>query len=89
MTARANIVAGALVLRVEEESPGLYFWTVTQGSPTDRRTHVCIDASDHPYPTHDAALQVGAACLRAYRATANGIASLVPSHRHTQAANAQ
>lgn len=80
MTARSRISSSALQVRVEESSPGLFYWIVAQLS-----THglageeVRIDASDHPYPSHEAAMRVGTACLKAYRATGESLMSFLPS----------
>ena len=79
MTARSTLSSGALRLRVEESSPGLYFWIVTQLSGQGQAGEVCIDASDHPYPSHDAALRVGTACLKAYRSAGESLMSMLPS----------
>lgn len=79
MTARSRISAGALTVRVEESSPGLFFWIVTQLSAQEQAGEVCIDASDHPYPSREAAMSVGTACLKAYTAAAEGLWSMLPS----------
>lgn len=79
MTARASVSSSALNVRVEESSPGLFFWIVTQLSAHGQASEVCIDASDHPYPSHEAAMSVGTACMKAYRATGESLMSLLPS----------
>ena len=79
MTARSEISSGALNLRVEESSPGLFCWIVTQLSAHGQAGEVCIDASDHPYPTREAAMSVGTACLKAYKAAAAGLMSVLVS----------
>jgi len=79
MTARASISSGALNVRVEESSPGLFFWIVTQLSAQGQAAEVCIDASDHPYPSREAAMNVGTACLKAYKTAAEGLLSMLPS----------
>ena len=79
MTARSQISSGALNLRVEESSPGLFCWTVTQLRPQEQAGEVCIDASDHPYPSREAAMSVGTACLKAYKAGAAGLMSVLAS----------
>ena len=56
--------SGLLSVRVNEPSEGLFYWSVTQLSDQDHSADLCIDASDHPYPTHEAALSAGAACLK-------------------------
>lgn len=60
---------GPMFVGVSEQSPGLYSWAVTQVS-LGEGGFKCIGVSDHPYPTHDAAFNVGAACLKAYEAEA-------------------
>ena len=79
MTARSQISSSALNVRVEESSPGLFCWIVTQLSAHEQAGEVCIDASDHPYPSREAAMRVGTACLTAYRATSEGLLSILPS----------
>jgi hypothetical protein len=69
----------ALRVRVEESSPGLFFWIVTQLSAQGHAGEVRIDASDHPYPSHESAMRVGTACLKAYRATGESLMSWRPS----------
>jgi hypothetical protein len=64
---------GPLSLRVKEPSPGLFFWVLTQLSAQEHISDVCLDTSDHPYPSHEAAMQMGMACLKAYQAQAQGI----------------
>lgn len=72
MTARVSIAFDSLNLRVEESSPGLFFWIVTQlSSAQEQAAEVRVDASDHPYPSHEAAMHVGTACLKAYRSAAD------------------
>ena len=66
---------GPLTVRVKEPSLGLFYWVVTQLSLDERKADRRIDASDHPYPTHEAALQAGAACLKALRPTASSSSS--------------
>ncbi|WP_431097504.1 hypothetical protein [Polaromonas aquatica] len=60
-------VPGPLAVRVKEPSAGLFYWVVTQLSAEEHTADLRIDGSDHPYPTHEAALQAGAACLKALR----------------------
>ena len=57
--------SGPLSVRVKEPSDGLFYWVVTQLSPEEHMADLAIDASDHPYPTHEAAMRAGAACLKA------------------------
>jgi len=60
---------GALCVGVSETSPGLFVWDVSQLS-VDEGLLKRIGSSDHPYPTHDGAMTVGTACLKAYEAEA-------------------
>jgi len=60
---------GPLAVRVKEPSVGLFYWVVTQLSTDERNADVRIEGSDHPYPTHEAALHAGAACLKALKAS--------------------
>ena len=78
MTARSGISASLLNVRVEESSPGLFFWIVTQLSTQDQSDEVRIDASDHPYPSHDAAMHMGTACLGAYKIAGESLLSILP-----------
>lgn len=55
---------GPLALRVKEHSEGLFYWVVTRLSPQEHVADMTVNASDHPYPTHEAALQAGVACLK-------------------------
>ena len=79
VTAHSRISSSALNVRVEESSPGLFFWIVTQLSGQEQSGEVRIDASDHPYPSHEAAMSVGTACLKAYRAAGESLMSMLPS----------
>jgi hypothetical protein len=56
--------SGPLSVSVNEPSEGLFYWSVTQLSDKEHSGDLCIDASDHPYPTHEAARSAGAACLK-------------------------
>lgn len=78
MTARSEMTSGALTLRVEEPSPGLYCWIVSQLSAQEQAGEVCIDASDHPYPSRESAMCAGTACLKAYKAAAQGLMAMLP-----------
>ena len=60
---------GPLAVRVKEPSVGLFYWVVTQLSTDERSADVRIEGSDHPYPTHEAALHAGSACLKALKAS--------------------
>ena len=74
----SDMPASALNVRVEESSPGLFFWIVTQLSAQDQLSEVRIDVSDHPYPSHDAAMRMGTACLGAYRIAGESLLSMLP-----------
>ena len=63
------ILCDALRLRVREPSPGLYSWVVTQLPSGQNDAETCVGVSDHPYPTHEAAMSMGAACLQALKTT--------------------
>jgi hypothetical protein len=56
-----------LLVRVKEPTAGLFYWVVTQLAEKEDVPDVRVDASDHPYPTHEAAMLAGAACLKAIR----------------------
>lgn len=56
-----------LSVRVKEPSAGLFYWVVTQLSDQEHMADRRIDSSDHPYPTHEAAMLAGAACLKAIK----------------------
>ena len=64
MSMPSTTFSGPLSVRVKERSAGLFYWVVTQLSPEEHIADLPIDTSDHPYPTHEAALQAGAACLK-------------------------
>ncbi len=70
MTARRPVSTGPLSLCIKEPSPGLFSWVLTQLHSSELGAEVCIDASDHPYPSHDVAMSMGQACLKAYKAAA-------------------
>ncbi|MDB5744640.1 MAG: hypothetical protein JWR68_2955 [Polaromonas sp.] len=89
MTPYALNSTGPLAVRVKEPSPGLFFWVVSQLSAKEHLPDVCIDTSDHPYPSHEAALRVGTACLKAYKAAGSesffsepNLSAMSPSERH-------
>ena len=63
---------GPLSVRVKEPSPGLFLWVLIQLSAHEHISDVCIDMSDHPYLSHEAAMNMGMACMRAYQAQAQG-----------------
>jgi glycerate-2-kinase len=58
---------GPLALKVNEPSMGLFYWVVTRLSPQEHAPDVQVNASDHPYPTHEAAVAAGRAFLKALR----------------------
>lgn len=64
MSAPSIRLSGPLSVRVKEPSDGLFYWVVTQLSAEEHTADIPIDTSDHPYPTHEAALLAGAACLK-------------------------
>lgn len=59
---------GPLAVRVNEPSIGLFYWVVTRLSADEHTADLRVEASDHPYPTHEAAMHAGAACLKALKA---------------------
>jgi hypothetical protein len=67
MSAVFPLSDGPLAVKVQEPTAGLFYWVVTQLSAEEHQADRRIDASDHPYPTHEAALNAGAACLRAFK----------------------
>jgi hypothetical protein len=71
MNIRSSIFAGPLAIRVKEPSPGLFLWTVSELSAQEHIADVCVDASDHPYLSHEAAMSAGTACMKALKAAAN------------------
>lgn len=56
-----------LLVRVKEPAAGLFYWVVTQLAEKEDVPDVRVDASDHPYPTHEAAMLAGSACLKALK----------------------
>lgn len=56
-----------LSVRVKEPSAGLFYWVVTALAEREDGADLKVNASDHPYPTHEAAFQAGNACLRAIK----------------------
>ena len=65
MNAPVSELNGPLALRVKEPSSGLFYWVVTQLAGREHEPDLKIDASDHPYLTHEAASTAGHACLNA------------------------
>lgn len=58
---------GPLAVRVKEPSIGLFYWVVTRLSADEHTADQRVEGSDHPYPTHEAAMDAGAACLKALK----------------------
>jgi hypothetical protein len=58
---------GPLAVRVKEPSVGLFYWVVMRLSADEHTADQRVEASDHPYPTHEAAMDAGAACLKALK----------------------
>lgn len=46
---------------------GLFYWVVMRLSADEHTADQRVEASDHPYPTHEAAMDAGAACLKALK----------------------
>jgi hypothetical protein len=67
MSAFVPLSSQPLLVRVKEPTAGLFYWVVTQLAEKEDIPDVRVDASDHPYPTHEAAMLAGAACLKAIR----------------------
>ena len=67
MSAFVPLSSQPMLVRVKEPTVGLFYWVVTQLAEKEDIPDVCVDASDHPYPTHEAAMLAGAACLKAIR----------------------
>lgn len=60
---------GPLAVRVKEPSIGLFYWVVTRLSADEYTADQKVEASDHPYPTHEAAMDAGSACLKALKSS--------------------
>lgn len=56
-----------LSVRVKEPSAGLFYWVVTALADREEGADLKVNASDHPYPTHEAAFQAGQACMKAIK----------------------
>ena len=69
MNAPVSQLNGPLAVRIKEPSDGLFYWVVTQLAGREHEPDLRIDASDHPYPTHEAALTAGYACLSAIKSS--------------------
>jgi hypothetical protein len=67
MSAFVPLSSQPLLVRVKEPTAGLFYWVVTQLAEKEDIPDVRVDASDHPYPTHEAAMLAGAACLKAIK----------------------
>jgi hypothetical protein len=67
MSAFIPLSSQPLLVRVKEPSVGLFYWVVTQLAEKEDIPDVRVDGSDHPYPTHEAAMLAGAACLKAIK----------------------
>lgn len=67
MSAFAPLSSQPLLVRVKEPTAGLFYWVVTQLAEKENIPDTRVDASDHPYPTHEAAMLAGAACLKAIK----------------------
>jgi len=67
MSALIPLSSQPLLVRVKEPTVGLFYWVVTQLAEKEDIPDVRVDASDHPYPTHESAMLAGAACLRAIK----------------------
>lgn len=68
----ASATPGPLAVRVNEPSIGLFYWVVTRLSADEHTADLRVEASDHPYPTHEAAMSAGAACLKALKSAGLG-----------------
>jgi hypothetical protein len=67
MSAFMPLTSQPLSVRVKEPTVGLFYWVVTQLAEKEDVPDVRVDASDHPYPTHEAAMLAGSACLKAIK----------------------
>jgi glycerate-2-kinase len=67
MSAFMPLTSQPLLVRVKEPVAGLFYWVVTQMAEKEDIPDVRVDASDHPYPTHEAAMLAGSACLKAIK----------------------
>ncbi len=63
------VALGPLTVRVKEPAEGLFYWVVSRLSADEHGADTHVNASDHPYPTHEAALNAGSACLKALKST--------------------
>jgi hypothetical protein len=69
MNATATTISRPLSVRVKEPSTGLFYWVVTALADREHDVDLKVDASDHPYPTHEAAFQAGHACMKAIKSS--------------------
>lgn len=69
-------VEGPLALQIREPSMGLFYWAVTRLSDQEFLIDIKVNESDHPYPTYEAALQAGQACMRALKGMLKAPASI-------------
>ena len=67
MSALMPLSSQPLQVRVKEPSEGLFYWVVNQLAEKENTPDARVDGSDHPYPTHEAAMLAGAACLKAIK----------------------
>ena len=67
MSAFMPLSSQPVLVRVKEPAAGLFYWVVTQLAEKVDVPDVRVDASDHPYPTHEAAMLAGSACLKALK----------------------
>ena len=67
MSALMSLSSQPLQVRVKEPTEGLFYWVVSQMAEKEDTPDVRVDASDHPYPTHEAAMMAGVACLKAIK----------------------
>ncbi len=58
---------GPLAVKIKEPSLGLFYWVVTRLGTQEYAGEAKVEGSDHPYPTHEAAMQAGVACMKALK----------------------
>ena len=54
-----DLADGPLVVKVKEHSEGPFYWVVTRLTVLEFTAGINVNASDHPHPTHEAALLGG------------------------------
>lgn len=64
-------VPGPLAVKIKEPSVGLFYWVITRLATQEHAGDAKVEASDHPYPTHESAMQAGVACMKALRSAAS------------------